>query len=145
MASSVATVETTSATANANPCSRNNPRYCTTPTPAGTNKSGKAASSPLAAWPRSLAARASSIERPPALVKAKRNDKQREPDHRAGRRQRKPARRDLADELKCKEDEKAADHADLSPEAGGEVNANAYAPAMIDFKRHAPGEGREAL
>jgi hypothetical protein len=59
---------------------------------------------------------------------SKRDDKQREPDHRAGRGQRKPARGDLADELKCKKDEKAADHADLSPEAGGEVNANAYAP-----------------
>ena len=128
MASSVATVETTSATASANPCSRNRPMYCTTPTPAGTNKSGKAASRP----PRSFAEVAFSqrllIERPPALVKAKRNDQQRESDHRAGRGQRKPARRDLADELKCKEDEKAADHADLSPAAGGEVNASAYAP-----------------
>src|SRR5580700_2898274 len=60
VARSVATVETTSATASAKPCSRNRPMYCTTPTPAGTNKSGKAASSPLAALPRSLSASASS-------------------------------------------------------------------------------------
>ena len=79
------------------------------------------------------------------MVNAERKDQQRKSDHRAGRRQPKPARRDLADELKCEEDEKAADHADLSPEAGGEVNASAYAPAMIDFKRHAPGEGHAAL
>src|SRR4029077_11451256 len=60
VASSVATVETTSATASANPCSRNRPMYCTTPTPAGTNRSGKAASNPLAALPRSLCATDSS-------------------------------------------------------------------------------------
>ena len=70
-------------------------------------------------------------ERPPALVKAKRNDQQRKPDHRAGRRQRKPARGDLADELECEEDEKAADHAGLSPEARGAVDALASRPGDL--------------
>src|ERR1700722_6384513 len=60
VASSAATVETTRATASANPCSRNRPMYCTTPTPASTNRSGNAASSPFAALPRSLSVSASS-------------------------------------------------------------------------------------
>jgi hypothetical protein len=77
------------------------------------------------------------IERPPPPVKAKRNDEQREPDHRAGRRQSEPTRPDLAGELKTKKDEKAADHDGLSPEAGGAVNASAYTPAMIASKNTA--------
>ena len=50
------------------------------------------------------------VERPPAPVDDKRHDEQRKPDHRAGRRQRQPARQNLADELKNEEDEETADH-----------------------------------
>src|SRR5271154_5033663 len=61
VASSVAIVETTTEAASATQCSLKSPRYCTTPTPAGTNNSDSEPSSPVAARPTSLLAISSSL------------------------------------------------------------------------------------
>ena len=124
VAISVATVETTSAAASARPWSRRSPRYCTTPTPAGTNRSGKRGEKSARRLPEVARRERLLVERPPAPEERERDDEQRKPDHRAGGGKREPARHDFADELKNKQDEETADHgACLSPEADAKVNA----------------------
>ena len=124
VAISVATVETTSAAASANPCSRKRPEILHDADARGHEQERQGGEQPSRRLAEVARRERLLVERPPALVEAERDDEQRKPDDRPGRGQREPARRDFADELKSEQDEEAADHGAFVAATGGAVNAS---------------------